>query len=104
MSREAEPARVKKVTERLTALKREAEEEQQRSVAAPTASAPTPSPSSAPPPPASTELPLTPPVETSSGLGPMRVTAIVVGSVGIAGVGSAMVLGYLAKTKNDDAN
>jgi hypothetical protein len=104
MSPDAEPARVKKVTERVTALKREAEEAQQRSVAAPSASAPNPEPSTAPPPPsASIALP-PPPVETASGLGPMRVTAIVVGGAGVVGVGTAMVLGYLAKMKNDDAN
>jgi len=105
MSPDADPGRVKKITERIEALKREAEEQQARSVAAPTATAPSPSASAPPPATASTgALPLTPPEETSSGLGPMRVTAIVVGSVGVAGVGAAMVLGYLAKQKNDDAN
>jgi len=106
VSPDAEPSRVRKVTERLTSLKREAEEQQERSVASPTATAPAASAAVPPPPSSSSALPATPttPEEAPGGLGAMRVTAIVVGSVGVAGVGAAMVLGYLAKTKNDDAN
>jgi hypothetical protein len=106
MSSDAEPARVRKVTERLEVLKREAEEQRARSVATPPSAQTEPSaPASAVPPPSATVvLPVTPAEQVPSGLGPMKATAIVVGSVGVAGVGAAMVLGYLAKQKNDDAN
>ena len=99
LSPDAEPERVKKVTERLTALRREAEEAAQKNVAPPPPLAPmAPAPVvPAPPPPG-------PVVETASGGSALRTTGVVIGSVGLAGVGAAMVLGYMAKTKNDDAN
>jgi len=101
LSPDAEPERVKRVTERLTALRHEQEEAAQRAVAP----APAPAPSPAPPPPvAPAPETHTTVVEPPSSGSALRTTGIVVGSVGLAGVGAAMVLGYMAKTKNDDAN
>jgi hypothetical protein len=35
---------------------------------------------------------------------PMRVTGVIVGVLGVAGLGTSFALGYVAKTKNDSAN
>jgi hypothetical protein len=101
---DADADRVKKVTDRLAVLKREAEEERTRMVApaAPTA-APQPPPVSAAAPSASQPAPSSEPADLSRGA-PMRTAGVVVGAVGAAGVVATFILGYVAKTKNDDAN
>jgi tetratricopeptide (TPR) repeat protein len=101
MAPDAEPDRVKRVTERITALKREAEEERAKAVAAPSsgaANAASPPPADAVPPPASSA-----PTEASPGAG-MRTAGVVVGVVGLLGVGTSFALGAAAKSKNNDAN
>jgi hypothetical protein len=108
ISPDAEPERVRKTTERLTALRAEAEEERQKSVAAPPEATPTgqaPPASTAPPPPVTPALPSLPVESPPSNRGStLRTTGLIVGGVGVLGVAGSMVVGYLAKTKNDDAN
>ncbi|HEX4445490.1 MAG TPA: hypothetical protein VH044_02085 [Polyangiaceae bacterium] len=81
---DAEPELVKKATARLTALKGE-------DVATPIA---------VPPPPPSPPSPLSPPVHAAA----LRPAGIAVTAVGVAATGAGLVLGLLAKCKNDDAN
>lgn len=92
---DADPEFARKATERLSVLKAdEAAEAKARSsvhVAVP-----------APPPPAPA-APAAPVRPTSDGSG-LRRAGIVVGGIGLAGVGAALVVGALAKSKNDDAN
>jgi hypothetical protein len=102
---DADPDRVKKVTDRLTTLKREAEEERAKSVSAPAPQPTEPAPAAAPtstPPPETTPPPGG--AEAGSGGGAMRATGAVVGIVGVLGLGASFALGYIAKGKNDDAN
>jgi hypothetical protein len=99
MAPDAEPDRVKKVTERITTLKHEQEDAERAQNAARTAPQPTQAPAAATDThPASTEA-----ADTSNGT-PMRVAGVVVGVVGLLGVGTSFALGYVAKNKNDDAN
>jgi tetratricopeptide (TPR) repeat protein len=98
---DADPDRVKKVTERLTALKHEEDEERAKAAAAPPPTAPTTQPTL--PPPTDTH-PLAPPPDAPSPGSGMRTAGIIVGAVGIAGVGTSLLLGLAAKNKNDDAN
>jgi hypothetical protein len=107
---DAEPELVRKATERLTALKKDDEDEAATKRAA-IAVAPvptTPPPASAPPPPPAVAPPIEArPAEASGARSnghTLRTAGIVVGVVGVAGVGASMVLGALAKGKNDDAN
>ena len=106
MAPDAEPDRVKRVTERLTVLKH-AEEEQERARNAPPPTTPAPqapaAPSSAPQENAPALMPAPEPPQTSHG-GPMRTAGIVIGAFGVAGVVGSFVLGYAAKVKNDNAN
>jgi hypothetical protein len=107
---DAEPDLVQKATERLTALKKQDEAEKSAAIAvapvpAPpaatgTATAPPPPPAPQPTPLAPTESPASPPSDGHA----LRTAGIVVGAVGIAGVGASLVLGAMAKSKNDDAN
>jgi tetratricopeptide (TPR) repeat protein len=106
---DAEPAQVQKANERLTALKREAEEAPAPpppATAAP-APAPAPAPSAEPAPPAVPPAPSPPaqPAEPRPSTGStLRTAGVVVGIAGLAGVGASMALGLAAKSKNDDAN
>jgi tetratricopeptide (TPR) repeat protein len=101
LASDADPDRVKKVTERLTALKHEEDDERAKAAAAP---APTPQPQLPPP---VDQHPLAPPPAGTDGSSPgsgMRTAGIIVGAVGVAGVGASLLLGLAAKNKNDDAN
>jgi len=91
---DATPDLVKRATERLTGLKREAEEEQARRVAAPPVM---PTPGTVPSQPAATEVPASP----DAG---WRTTGIIVGATGVAGILASLALGAAAKTRNDAAN
>jgi hypothetical protein len=107
MSPDADPERVRKVTERLELLRQETERAAQPSATPPPPPvAPAPAPAPSPPPLETTTTPLPPahPEEKSSGGGTLRALGIVVGSVGLAGVAGSMVLGEMAKNKNDQAN
>ena len=101
MAADAEPDRVKKVTERLTALKAEREDERAKRLAAEQAAARA---AAAPPAPVTSPTSATPPPEATSGGTGMRVAGIVVGVLGVAGVGTSFALGSIAKSRNDDAN
>jgi hypothetical protein len=101
---------VKKVTERLTALKQEddkkAEEERERARAAAAAAAPPPQPAPATAPASDahqTGAPTSAADDGSRGA-PLRAAGIIVGALGVAGLGTSFALGYVAKTKNDSAN
>jgi hypothetical protein len=102
---DAEPALVEKATERLTLLRDEADAEPKAPLPSPPLEAP--APTAAPPP-----SPATPPSaagdvavqEPTSGGRPVRTAGIVVAAVGVVGVGTSMVLGLLAKAKDNDAN
>jgi tetratricopeptide (TPR) repeat protein len=110
MAPDAEPDRVKKVTERLTALKQEedknAEEERERARAAAAAPPPTAQPVQ-PSTAASSDAHQTgapAPADDGSRGAPLRAAGIIVGVLGVAGLGTSFALGYVAKTKNDNAN
>jgi tetratricopeptide (TPR) repeat protein len=98
------PELVKRATERLTSLKKEAADEQAAKNAAPAPSA-APAPTAAPAPSA---VPAGPTAEErADSLGAertWRTVGIVTGAVGLAGVTASMILGGLAKTSNDKAN
>lgn len=104
LSPDADADRVKKVTNRLAVLKREAEEERTRMIVAPPVLVPQPAPASPAPPAASHETGLSAEGSAPPAWGPMRTAGVVVGALGVVGVGATFVLGYVAKTKNDDAN
>jgi hypothetical protein len=107
---DAEPAFIRKATERLSVLKAEAEAEERSRRTLPTASATTTAP--APAPPASSSPPISPlplardtePPEGAKGGSGGQTVGVVLGVTGIAGLGASMVLGLLTKNKNDDAN
>jgi hypothetical protein len=102
---DAEPARVQKVTERLTQIKREQEEAERARIeaAAKAAAQPAPPPVQAAPP-ASIYLGASPPPEQPSSGGGMRAAGVVVGILGLAGLGASFGLGAEARSKNDQAN
>ncbi len=102
LAADADPNLVKRATERLTALKREADE----AAAPPAAAAPAtanaqPAP---PPPPPAVEVPAPPAAAPSSSGGGWRVAGVVIGGTGLAGVAVSLALGAAAKSANDDAN
>jgi len=109
---DAEPELVRKANARLTALKREDEDEaaaKHASIAVAQVPAPPAALPIAPEPERASPAPVKPPsadvvAPVSSGSRTLRTTGIVVGAFGVAGVGASMVLGVLAKAKNDDAN
>jgi tetratricopeptide (TPR) repeat protein len=101
---------VQKATARLEILKREAEDEAK--AARERANAPS-EPTAAPPaPPPQREQPVAilPPPSAHSNETPVRTTStwrttgIVVGGIGAAGIGVSLILGLVAKGKNDEAN
>jgi tetratricopeptide (TPR) repeat protein len=102
---DAEPQWIEKATERITALKAQESEERARLTAS---VAPAPAPSDTKPAAlAPSSAPVTPPGAGSpaaSGHGSLRTAGIVVGATGLAGVGASVILGLVAKGKNDDAN
>jgi hypothetical protein len=107
---DAEPELTRKATERLTSLKKEDEDEAEAKRAAvvvapvPTTTPPAIAPQSEPPA-ASVVQPAPAAVASPASNGhTVRTVGIVVGALGVAGVGASMVLGVLAKAKNDDAN
>jgi hypothetical protein len=101
---DTEQGLVKKATERLAGLKKEAEDEAlaKRTASAPPQAAPaattTPAAATAPPPTADQGA-----NEGDSGAG-VRVAGFVIGALGLAGVGTSMGLGAAAKSQNDQAN
>ena len=104
---DAEPELVGKATVRLTALKSEADAESKSAAMLPTTPSPAPPPARA----VSAPAPPLPPVEATepapdakSGPSALRTSGVVVGAVGVAGVGASLILGLLAKQRNDDAN
>jgi len=105
---DAEPELTRKATERLTALKKEDEDEAEAKRATivvapvPTTTRATSTPQ--PEPPASPQPAPTALAPATSSGHTVRAVGIVVGAVGVIGVGASMVLGVLAKAKNDDAN
>jgi hypothetical protein len=105
---DAESSFIQKATERLSVLKREADEDERRRRSLPSAE-PTPgSGAQAPvsPAPSSATLPASPPSDTEApgGQAGWHTAGVVVGGVGLAGVGASMVLGLLTKNKASDAN
>jgi hypothetical protein len=120
---EAKPELVQRAIERLGALKREQDEEDARraaELAAPrTPAQPEPAPSPAgegeeeahspPQPSGEARAPASAdPSDTNAGTNTratrMRATGLVLGGVGLVSVGTSMVLGLVAKGKNDEAN
>jgi tetratricopeptide (TPR) repeat protein len=105
---DAEAEFVKVATERVSALKHEADEESARRKAPPPPEPPTTAPE-APAAPSSAQdaAPPPPPRKESAeraGAGTWRATSLVVGGVGLASLGASVVLGLVAKSKNDEAN
>jgi tetratricopeptide (TPR) repeat protein len=101
---DAEPALVKKAAERLEALKKEAEA---TPPAAPVQPAPAPAPPAAPVSPPTTAVAPPPshePPETVSRGSGWRTGGIMVGALGLGALSTSVVLGVLAKSRNDDAN
>jgi tetratricopeptide (TPR) repeat protein len=102
---DAEPQWIEKATERITALKAQESEERAR-LTAPVAPAPAPSytrPAALAP----SSAPVTPPGDGSpaaSRHSGWRTAGIVVAATGLAGVGAGVILGFVAKGKNNDAN
>ena len=109
-SPDASPDLVKRATERLGALKRDAALERDAKVppAAPAPPAPplpaASLPSSSPPLPLA--APATPPAgpEPAAGPSPWRTAGVVLGASGLAGVLASMALGFAAKSENDAAD
>jgi hypothetical protein len=98
---------VQKATARITALKKEIEEEDAKrmaELAARPPSAPSSLPAATPATtqPDRTETPSPPPSE--GGWSGLKTTGAVVGAAGILGVGASLILGAVAKSKIDDAN
>ncbi|HEY2513620.1 MAG TPA: hypothetical protein VGI39_22280 [Polyangiaceae bacterium] len=103
---DAQPDLVRKANERLTSLKTEADAEARAAAAPPTAPAVTPepaaaAPSAASPSPAPAPETEPPPEQHASALKPV---GIVVGSVGVASLGTSLAMALVAKSKNDQAN
>ncbi len=108
---DAEPDLVRKATERLTALKKEDDAEAAaKSASITVAPIPTTAPAAAAAPaqaePVAAPPPSAPASSDTSGAGtrPLRTAGFVVGAVGVASIGTSLVLGLVAKGKNDDAN
>jgi hypothetical protein len=95
-ARDAEPALVQKATERLTALK-------QAEAATPEPAQPAPLPPT-PPSPSASDLRAVPEDERSAHESIMRTGGLIVVAAGVTTLGASLVLGLLAKGKNDDAN
>jgi hypothetical protein len=102
---DAEPDLVRKATERLETLKKEADAEAEAranppvpplsgSAAAPAASAPAPS----------TAASGAPPGAEATSHGPLRTVGLVTGIVGVVSLGVGVGFGLAAKAKNDDAD
>jgi tetratricopeptide (TPR) repeat protein len=105
---DAEAEFIQKATERLSVLRREAEEEESARGVLPPPPAP-PAPARAEETPAAPTAPASwspaPPRREAAVRGnDWRVIGIVVGGVGVASIGASLVLGLVAKAKNDDAN
>ena len=100
---DADSDRVKKVNERLMALKHEQEEAAQSGSAPPPAAASTPAASAAakPPPAASAKAPSTDQASSSNGT---RTAGLVTGAVGLLSLGTSGVLSLVARKSNSDAN
>jgi serine/threonine-protein kinase len=98
---DANPEYAKKATERLSALKAEAAAEEKERGALPSTLAPPPP---APAPPSTSPAPDSSVHPDSGGGSGLRTVGLVVGGIGLAGVGTGLVLGALAKSKNDQAN
>jgi len=93
---DANPDLVRRATERLTTMKREAQEEQARKAALPVPTAPVP---------ASTPATASPEAAPKARADPgWHAAGIIVGATGVAGVLAGLALGAAAKTKNDTAN
>ncbi len=102
---DAEPQWIEKATERITALKAQESDERAR-LTVPVAPAPAP-PDTRPAALAPSSPPVTPPGDGSpaaSGHNGWRTAGIVMGATGLAGIGAGVILGLVAKGKNDDAN
>jgi hypothetical protein len=105
---DADPDLTQKAAARLTALKKEiADDEQARANArlavlpvAPAAAPSTPPPEGLPPPALATVAPK----DEHRAASPVRTTGIVVGSAGIAAIGTSLVLGAVAQHENSNAN
>jgi tetratricopeptide (TPR) repeat protein len=102
---DADPTLVKKATDRLTALKREAEAEATRAQAeqAPQSSTAAPAEKTPAPVKPDTQQSAAPKSNEDRNSG-LRTGGIVVGAVGVAAVGASLVLGLLAKNKNSEAD
>jgi len=100
---DADSDRVKKVNERLIALKRETEEASQSGAAAPPAAAPMPGASASAAPPPATGAPAAKTAPTSSSNG-IRTAGLVTGAIGILSLGTSGVLSLVARNKNSDAD
>jgi hypothetical protein len=99
---DAEPDLVRKATTRLTALKKESDADTEARNATPVP-APTSTSVAAKTEPRTSGQSGTPAPEPTRD-GTLRTMAIVGSVAGVASIGTSLVLGYLAKKKNDDAN
>jgi tetratricopeptide (TPR) repeat protein len=93
---DADPEFARKATERLSALKADDAADAKARSAAPVLPTPAPAPA--------TQAESTAPPRASSDGSGLRRGGVVVGIVGLAGVGAALGVGILAKSKADDAN
>jgi tetratricopeptide (TPR) repeat protein len=100
---DANPDLVKRATERLSGLKREAEDEQAKHTAAapPAAGTATPTPAAAPP--TAAAAPAARDTATTPDRG-WRTAGVIFGATGMAGVLASLALGVAAKNNNDAAN
>ncbi len=108
---DVDPDLARKATERLTSLKRDAEAAERARRASPALPAVSAAPDAPtgtasvtrPPEPAAASTVAVAPSPVRSG-GGLRTSGIIFGATGVAGIGASLVLGLLAKGKNDDAN
>jgi hypothetical protein len=102
---DTEQGLVKKATERLAALKRETEEEAnaKKNIPPPPPPEAAPGPAASPSPAASPNAAEQAP-EDKGGGGAVRGVGFTLGAVGLVGLGTGIVLGLVAKSKNDQAN
>jgi hypothetical protein len=107
---DATPELVQKATERIGALKKEMDDEDAKRAAElaaprPAASTPAaPSPTVTAPVAATAPAPAEAPVTAESSGSGLRAAGLVLGGVGLAAVGTGLVLGLVAKGKNDQVN
>ena len=102
---DTEQGLVKKATERLAGMKKEAEEEANAKKNTPPPAAPEPAPgAAAAPSPAASAAAVPDQGSEEKGGGALRGVGFTFGAVGLVGVVTGSILGMVAKSKNDSAN